>query len=266
MTQVSNERYSTILAEADRAHDSDEITLADNHLIVKKLNEGEFETADKMLTNAKELNQFENQIKTGNVVSFTEDEVEYISNYILNEPLTNQICLNYWTHIRNRCWSRLNQRTSDWAYNNRYRMFRRLGFHTNNDDSIILDFVVGFSFSNDLPVLIKKYIMTLLKSYDYPNENPENPLELSFHVIDADTHIILHDDHKSLEEAIGGNMMSNIWKSFIMTVKRRNNVPANYKFNPDVIPPMFDPTTAMEILLNRRKNPVYLSDIFTVEK
>jgi hypothetical protein len=51
-----------------------------------------------------------------------------------------------------------------------------------------------------------------------------------------------------------------------MTVKRRNTIPANWKFNPDVIPPMFDATTAMEILLNRRKNPVYLSDIFTVEK
>jgi hypothetical protein len=198
MTQVSNERYDIILKEADRAHDESEITLADILLIVKKLNEGEFETAEKTLADAKELTQFGNQIKTGNVVRFTEEEIEYIGNYILNQPLTNQVCLNYWTHFRNCCWSRLNRRNPDWAYNNRCKMFRRLGFkNTTADDannSIILDFVVGFSFSNDLPVLIKKYIMTLLKSYDYPNENPEDPLELSFHVIDADTHICLHDD------------------------------------------------------------------------
>ncbi len=71
MTQVSNERYIAILAEADRAHDSDEITLADNHLIVKKLNEGEFETAEKMLTDAKEFGTY--------ILTFT-----HFFNFVIN--------------------------------------------------------------------------------------------------------------------------------------------------------------------------------------
>ena len=68
---------------------------------------------------------------------------------------------------------------------------------------------------------------------------------------------------------IGGDM-SNIWKSFIMTEKKRNSNSSPLQifipdqFSRNSIPPMFEATTAMQILLERKKKSVYLSDIFPV--
>ena len=204
-------------------------------------------------------------------VQFTEEEKEFITNYIQNEPLTNHVCLNYWTHFRNMCWSRLNQHDPNGASQRRSMIFQQLGFKkTSNNytpierDADMLDFVVGFSFSNDLPVLIKKYINTLLKSYNYSNENPKNPLELSFYVINS-----LPNLPGNPIATIGGDM-SNIWKSFIMTEKKRNSNSSPLQifipdqFSRNSIPPMFEATTAMQILLERKKKSVYLSDIFPV--
>jgi hypothetical protein len=200
-------------------------------------------------------------------VPFTEEEKEFITNYIQNEPLTNQVCLGYWTHLRNLCWSSLNQHDPNSAADRRLTLFKQLGFNPNTVNQYsqhyngdMLDFVVGFSFSNDLPILIKRYINTLLKSYEYPNENPQNPLELSFCVIKKLPH--LPGDPTA---TIGGTM-SNIWKSFIMTEKHKTCSDKHYfvmnGFYRLKIPPMFEATTAMQILLERKKKPVYLEDIF----
>jgi hypothetical protein len=161
----------------------------------------------------------------------------------------------------------LNQHDPAGARDRRLTLFRQLGFNPNtvNPYNIewngeVVNFVVGFSFSNDLPIIIKRYINTLLKSYEYPNENPQNPLELSFCVVKPPH---LPGDPTA---TIGGTM-SNIWKSFIMTEKHKTRSEPNYcfvrnHFNRHKIPPMFEATTAMQILLERKKKPVYLEDIF----